>query len=368
MIRACARGKGGAVPLSKLWRGLIVAGLVLAVAVLVAACGSGSSSTSGGGSGGGGGGKSAAKPNVAFIPKSTDQPYFAAVGVGAQEAAKELGGQYKQVGTAAPSVPDQVRLINSLAQRQQPVIAVSALDPNAVAPALKQAQTRGSKIISYDADVKPDARTLFINQASEEALGVGMAKLMAEDLNNKGDYAILSAQITAANQNAWIKWMKTELAKPQYSGMKLVKIAYGNDEAKKSYDEAVSLIQGYPSLKGIICPTPISLEASVKALDDLGKKGVKVTGLGFPPSDAELLLKGKVNKFILWSPRQLGYLSYFAAAALQSGKITGKPGESFDAGKLGKKTIGENGQVLLGPPLVFTKANVNAKLSEFATK
>jgi rhamnose transport system substrate-binding protein len=345
-----------------MWR-LALAGQILAISVLIAACGDDSSS-----GGGGGGGSSSEKPSVAFIPKSTDQPYFAAVGVGAQDAAKELGGDYKQVGTAAPSVPDQVRLIGSLAQRRQPVIAVSALDPNAVAPALKQAAATGSKVISYDADVKADARTLFINQASEEGLGVGMAKLMAADLDNKGDYAILSAQITAANQNAWIDWMKKELSKPEYSGMKLVKIAYGNDEAKKSYDEAVSLIQGYPSLKGIICPTPVSLAAAVKALDDLGKKGVKVTGLGFPPADKQLLLTGKVNKYILWSPRQLGYLAYYAAAALQSGKIKGDPGDTFDAGKLGQKEVGENGEVLLGPPLVFTKDNVNDKLSEFATK
>lgn len=342
------------------FRSLAALGLVLAVAGVLAACGSDD---------GGGGGGADAEPNVAFIPKSTDQPYFAAVGVGAQDAAKELKGEYKEVGTAAPSVPDQVRLINSLAQRRQQVIAVSALDPNAVAPALKQAQAAGSKVISYDADVKPDARTLFINQASEEALGVGMAKLMAKDLNNTGDYAILSAQITAANQNAWIENMKKELSKPEYKGMKLVKIAYGNDEAKKSYDEAVSLLQGYPDLKGIICPTPISLAAAAKALDDLGRDGeVKITGLGFPPADKQLLLSGKVNQYILWSPRQLGYLSYYAAAALQRGDIEGEQGETFDAGKLGKKKVGTNGEVLLGPPLVFTKDNVNDKLSEFETK
>jgi rhamnose transport system substrate-binding protein len=351
----------------RLWRALALPGLIVALAVVLAACG-GSDKGSAGAGGGGGGGGSDAKPDVAFIPKSTDQPYFAAVAVGGQDAATETGGKFKQVGTAAPSVPDQVRLINSLGQRRQPVIAVSALDPNAVAPALKQAAASGSKIVSYDADVKPDSRTLFINQASERDLGVGMAKLMAEDLGNKGDYAILSAQITAANQNAWIKHMKEELSKPQYSGMKLVKIAYGNDEAKKSYDEAVSLLQGYPNLKGIICPTPVSLAAAVKALDDLGRKGVKVTGLGFPPADKQLLLSGKVHKYMLWSPRQLGYLTYYAAAALQSGKIKGEPGETFDAGKLGKKTIGPDGSVLLGPPIVFTKDNVNDKLSEFATK
>lgn len=330
-------------------------------ALMLTACGGGGSSSSSQSS-------ASVKPNVTFIPKSTDQAYFTAVAVGAKDAAKELNGDFKQVGSAAPSVPDQISLVNSLSQRRQPVIAISALDPNAVAPSLKQAQTAGSKVVSYDADVSKDARTLFINQASEQDLGVGMAKLMAEDLGNKGDYAILSAQITASNQNAWIKYMQQELSQSQYSGMKLVKIAYGNDEAKKSYDEAVSLLQGFPNLKGIICPTPVSLDAAAKALDDLGKTGqVKITGLGFPPGDKELLLSRKVNKYILWSPRQLGYLTYYASAALQRGQITGKQGDSFNAGKLGKKTVAASGEVLLGPPLVFTKDNVNDKLSEFAT-
>jgi rhamnose transport system substrate-binding protein len=348
-------------------RSLLTAGAVLALGAGLASCGS--DSGGGGGSASSGGGSKTVAPNVAFIPKSTDQPYFAAVAVGAKDAAAELKGKFKQVGTAAPSVPGQVQLINSLAERRQPVIAVSALDPNAVAPALKQAASTGAKTISYDADLNKDARTLFINQASAKDLGVTMAQLMAQDLHDKGTYAILSAQITAANQNAWIKYMKQELSQPKYAGMKLVKIAYGNDEAKKSLDEAVSLLQGFPNLKGIICPTPISLDAAAKAADQLGKAGkVKITGLGFPPSDRQLLLDGKVNKYVLWSPRQLGYLTYYAAAALQRGQITGKPGESFNAGKLGKKTIGADGEVLLGPPLVFDKSNVNDKLTEFATK
>jgi rhamnose transport system substrate-binding protein len=44
---------------------------------------------------------------------------------------------------------------------------------------------------------------------------------------------------------------------------------------------------------------------------------------------------------------------------LIKGKITGKPGESFDAGKLGMKTIGPNSVVLLGPPTVFNKDNID---------
>ena len=35
-----------------------------------------------------------------------------------------------------------------------------------------------------------------------------------------------------------------------------------------------------------------------------------------------------------------------------------KSGDSFDCGHLGKKTIGDNGTVTVGEPLVFTKDNI----------
>jgi len=42
-----------------------------------------------------------------------------------------------------------------------------------------------------------------------------------------------------------------------------------------------------------------------------------------------------------------------------SKKITGTSGESFSAGKLGSYTIGPNSTIILGPPTVFTKANID---------
>ena len=41
-----------------------------------------------------------------------------------------------------------------------------------------------------------------------------------------------------------------------------------------------------------------------------------------------------------------------------SGTITGKTGQTFTAGKLGKYKIGAKATVLLGKPYVFNKANI----------
>ena len=41
------------------------------------------------------------------------------------------------------------------------------------------------------------------------------------------------------------------------------------------------------------------------------------------------------------------------------GKITSAAGQSFTAGKLGKFTVGADSTILLGPPFVFNKANID---------
>ena len=72
---------------------------------------------------------------------------------------------------------------------------------------------------------------------------------------------------------------------------------------------------------------------------------------------------GTVKKFALWNPENLGYLAGYAVSALAEGKITGKVGETFKAGKLGTYKIingpDKKPQVILGPPFVFDIKNVD---------
>ncbi|MCS5735013.1 substrate-binding domain-containing protein [Herbiconiux daphne] len=342
------------------------AGAVIVFALALAGCASSTPSATDSDAAAG----SLADCDISLIPKSTDNPFFASIRVGADEAAAELGGKPVDfVGTAQADVQGQIQRVQNATLHKACAINIAALDPDATAPALTQALDQDTKVVAFDADVQPDARTLFINQADATALGVAMLDILAKDMNYTGTFAILSAQSTAQNQNSWIAAVEEELTKPDYADMTLVKTVYGDDDSKKSYDAAVSLMQGYPDLGGILSPEPAGLEASVKARDDLGTNpDLVLTGLGWPPSDASLLKDGKVSAFVLWSPVDLGYLTYHATAALVSGQITGAEGDTFDAGRLGERTVGANGVVVLGDPAVYTADNVDAALDDFRTE
>jgi rhamnose transport system substrate-binding protein len=336
----------------------LLLGVIFALALGVAACGDdddgGSASSSSGGQSSG----SSQAPNIAFLPKAVNNPYFDVAAKGAEQAAADLGGKFKQVGPSEASAPAQVPFINTLMQQQVDAIAVSANDPNALVPSLKRAMQTGVKVVTYDSDTAPEGRTLFINQATADKIAQIQVKLISDQLGGKGDIAILSAASTATNQNAWIATMKEELKKPEYSGLKLVKVAYGNDDDQKSFQETNGLLQAYPNLKGIISPTTVGIAAAARALDSKNSD-VKLTGLGTPNQMREFVKNGTVDSFALWDPGKLGELAYYAAAALVSGEIKGEPGEKFKAGELGEYTVGENGEVVLGPPTVFDKKNID---------
>lgn len=296
---------------------------------------------------------------IGFLPKLDTDPYFQVAGEGAQEAADEIGGTVIQAAPSQATAEAQVEFINNLVTQGVDVIAISGNDANAVAPALQRAAANGVRVISYDSDVATQARTLFVNQALGSSLAEMMLQSMA-DMIGEGEFAILSSTPTATNQNAWIAQMEEELASnPDYAGLKLVTVVYGEESEQINQQQALALAQTYPDLKGIIVPAGIGLPAAARALEEAGLTGkIKLTGLAPASLIRKYIEDGSVQD-IWWNVTDLGYLAYHAAQALAMCEITGKTGETFEAGRLGTYEIGENGEVVLGPAKIVTPENVD---------
>ena len=294
------------------------------------------------------------------IPKQLGNPYEEFEHSGVDEALKELGGSNRISGATDAGASTQIPIINAAVQQKPDAIIIAGNDPNAIAPALKQAAQRDVKVVAMDSDVAPDARSVFVNQVTTKLVGENQVESIGKQIDYKGEIAILSATANATNQNAWIKVMKETLKKPKYKDMKLVKVAYGDDDDQKSFQEMQGLIQAYPNLKGVISPTTVGVAAAARYLSTSPQKGkIKLTGLGFPNQMRKFVKDGTVDEFQLWVPKDVGYLAGQAAAALVAGRITGKPGETFTAGRLGKYKVGENGEIVLGPLTTFNADNID---------
>jgi rhamnose transport system substrate-binding protein len=326
-----------------------VAALGLTVALLATGC------AATGGDGGDGGD---ANLSITFLPKNLGNAYFDTSDAGGKEAIDEFGGTYAEVGPATGTPDGQVSYINTLTQQGVGAIAISANDPTALCDAIGEARDAGVKIVTFDSDTSPDCRDIFINQATAEGIAKIEVDLIAEQIGDAGQVAILSATANATNQNAWIEIMKTELA-DNHPNIELVDVVYGDDDDQTSFDKTAALLQTYPDLKGIISPTTVGISAAARYLQTSEFKGkVQLTGLGTPNQMRDYVEDGTVTAFALWNPEDLGYLSAYAAAALIQGDITGEEGDTFEAGELGEYEVGADGVVLLGDPFVFDADNI----------
>jgi rhamnose transport system substrate-binding protein len=322
------------------------------------------SSASSGGSSAGSGGSIKKGLKVFFIPKDTQNPYEVLADKGGQSALQELGGTVTVSSGTSDTAAAQLPSIQAAIQAKADAIVIAANDPSALCPSLNKASQAGIKIVAFDSDIAcgSSPNHLFINQADTETIGRSQVDLLAKQINSSGEIAILSAAASATNQNAWIKYMKLQL--PKYPKMKLVSTVYGNDDPAKSLTVLQGLLSAYPNLRGIISPTTVGISTAAQYLSTHPsvQKKVVLTGLGLPSEMRKYIKSGTLQSFALWNPTDLGYLAGYAAASLASGTAL-QSGATFASGRLKKTYKMASGagelSVVLGPPTVFDKANID---------
>lgn len=308
---------------------------------------------------GGSGAASGKKIVVAMLPKKKGVPYFTSCAEGAEEAAKELGNvELIYDGPTSGDAAEAAKMIDQWIAQGVDVIAVSPNDPAVLGPAMKRARDAGIHVITWDADAAPETREFMVNQATAEEIGFALVDAMAKDLGGDsatGEVAIVTASLTAANQNEWMKHMKVRLEK--YPGLKLVEVKPSNEDQKLAFSITQDLMKAYPNLKGVFAISSVAFPGAAEAIKQANKTGqVFVTGLS-TPNDMRAYVKDDVVKsVILWNTKDLGYLTIQAARALVDGAL--KPDSTLKAGRLNEKQVrGDN--VLLGATITFTKENID---------
>jgi rhamnose transport system permease protein len=292
---------------------------------------------------------------LAVMPKAKGDPYFVSCRVGAEEAAKELGADMIWDGPTDLDPAKQNEIVEAWITRGVDSIAVSVVNGPGISSVLRKARAKGIKVLTWDADAEPDARDFFINQATPEGLGATLADEANRILRGSGDFAIITGALTAANQNEWIKFIKARIA--QYPGIHLITIRPSDDDRNRAFAEAQTLMKVYPNMKLIMAISAPAVPGAAEAVKQSGRTDVKVTGLSLPNMCKPYIKAGIADSVVLWNTADLGYLVVNASKQAAEGTLR-RGVSSIDAGRLGKITV-EGDQVLLGKPLIFTKANID---------
>ena len=296
------------------------------------------------------------RPVIAMMPKAKGDPYFVSCRVGAEEAAKELDAELIWDGPTGLDAARQNEVIENWITRQVDVIAVAVENRAGISTVLRKARERGIKVLTWDADAEPDARDFFVNQATSEGIGYTLTDEAARLLGGKGEFAILTGALSAANQNEWISFIKKRVAE-QHPGLTLATIRPTDDDRDKAFAETQTVMRVHPGVKLVMAISAPAVPGAAEAVKQAGRKNVNVIGLSLPNINKPYVHGDWVQTVVLWNTRDLGYLTVHAGVQLLKDSLRAGA-SSMQAGRLGQLQI-RGSEIILGPPLKFTRANID---------
>ncbi len=296
------------------------------------------------------------RPVIAMMPKAKGDPYFVSVRAGAEEAAKELGVELIWDGPTSLEAAKQNELVENWITRQVDVIAVAVENKAGISTVLRKAREHGIHVLTWDADAEPDARDFFINQATPEGIANTLTDEAARLLGGNGDFAIITGALSAENQNEWIAFIKKRLA-AKYPAMKLATIRPSDDDRDKAFAETQTVLKVYPRVKLIMAISAPAVPGAAEAVSQAGRKDVDVIGLSLPSICKPYVHAGIVQTVVLWSTRDLGYLTVYSGWLLAGNKLPAGA-TSIQAGRLGAIEV-RGAEIILGSPLIINKQNID---------
>ena len=206
-----------------------------------------------------------------------------------------------------------------------------------------------------DADAEADARDYFVDQATPEGIGNTLTDEAARLLDGKGEFAIITGALSAANQNEWIANIKKRLA-AKHPGLTLATIRPSDDDRDKAFSETQTILKVYPRVRLVMAISAPAVPGAAEAVRQAGRKDVDVIGLSLPSINKSYIHDGVVQEIVLWNTNDLGYLVVAAGTQLTKGGIPADA-SSLNAGRLGQVQI-RGSEIVLGIPLIINKGNV----------
>jgi len=298
------------------------------------------------------------KPKVAFVPQIVGIPYFNAMEGGGKDAAEKFGVEFVYTGPTDTNPAEQLRIVNGLIDQGVSAVSLSVLDASSIDPVMKKAKEKGVKIFTSDSDAPKSEREVYVAQALDQDLGYTIIDELAKRIGEQGTIGIVSGEATATNLNTWIGFMQ-QRAKEKYPKITLLQPQFAGGTAQRAFQLATDLMTAHPDLKGLIAVASTTCPGVAQAIESAGKIGKVIgTGYGSPNTVRAYLKSGAFGFSVLWNPRDLGYLTVWVGKQL----IDGKPfAESNTVPGLDQpvKYDAATKVLLLGPPTVFTKENVD---------
>jgi ribose transport system substrate-binding protein len=296
-------------------RRTLVGAAVATAALVLAACGgddNGATTDDGDGDGD--------QPYIALVSKGFQHQFWQAVRDGAEEAAAEFDVRITFEGPDSESeVAQQIDMLQTAMDRHPDALGFAALDSQAAAPLMDEAQNRDIPVIAFDSGVDSDV-PLTTAATDNRAAAALAAEQMVELIGGEGDVALVVHDQTSVTgverRDGFVEYIEQNAP-----DVDIVSIQYGGGDHLESTNLATAIIEGNPNLAGIYGANEGSAIGVVNAVQELGRAG-DIVVIGFDSGQAQMdaIRDGLMAGAITQNPVGIGYETVRAAVMALNGE------------------------------------------------
>lgn len=228
---------------------------------------------------------------IAVFTKNLTNPYFQAVRVGAETAAKNLGVKVDQyVPTKPDSIPEQLSQVEDVIVKKPDAIVFIPVDYKALVPAVEKMNAAGIPVTNIT-DRSAGGNFVAFVGANDYAIALATGRTLLKAMGGKGNVIIIEGvkgSLTATDRSrGFMDAIK------EFPDVKLLASQPANFQRLPAVQVTENLIQSFPSIDGVLAANDPMAIGALEALDGANRKAL-VVGINGSKEAVELIKSGKM--------------------------------------------------------------------------
>jgi len=233
----------------------------------------------------------AAGETIAVFTKNQTNPYFQAVRVGTETAAKTLGVKVIQyIPTKPDSIPEQLSQVEDVIVKKPNAIIFIPVDYKALVPAVEKINAAGIPVTNIT-DRSAGGQFVAFVGADDYSIGLSVGHRLLKAIGGKGNVVILEGVKGSLTSTNRVRGFNDAIK--EYPNVKLLASQPGNFQRLNALQVMENLMQSFPSIDGVLAANDPMAVGAIEALEGANRKA-QVVGINGSKEAVELIKSGKL--------------------------------------------------------------------------
>ena len=228
---------------------------------------------------------------IAVFTKNQTNPYFQAVRVGADAAAKALNVKtLHYIPTKPDSIPEQMSQIEDVVVKKPDAIVFTPVDYKALVPGVDKINAANIPVVNITDRSSAGKFVAFVG-ADDYSTALETARYLLKTLNGKGNFIILEGVKGALTNTDRVRGFNDALK--ENPGAKLLASQPANYQRLQALQVMENLLQSHPQIDGVLAANDAMAMGAIEALEGANRTA-KVVGINGTKEAVDAIKAGKL--------------------------------------------------------------------------